>query len=293
MIRRVFPRPASFAFTLALFLLLPAVTLPAQNAGLGESEAQKCEEKIASVRRDVLSKYDDTLNELQVGFQKAADLEGALAIRDERQRLANEQALADKDVVTVPKSLRTAQMQTLGKLKELITQLVQETVPRLIELKRSLTIAGKLDEAVAVRAAIERLQNSHAPVSRPDPGSVVTADALLQAYAADRARADKTYKGQKMAVRGVIGGFRQDQADSKFFHVFLAGANGGWVQCAFSTAEYRFREEQQFNNTFLIVTAKAGEGSAMRWQKGQSADIRGVCDGFDDVVRLSKCDVVR
>lgn len=293
MISRALSGPPSFAFAITLFLMLLAFPLSAQNAGLGESEAQKCEEKIAAVQRDVLSRYDDALNELQLGFQKAADLENALAVRAEKQRLATEQALADKDLVTEPKSLRTLQIQTLGKMKELIKQLVQETVPRLIELKRSLTVGGKLDEAVAVRAAIERLQNGHAPVSRPEPGSVVSADALLQAYAADRVRADKTYKGQKMAIRGVIGGFRQDQADSKLFHVFLSGTTGGWVQCAFSTAEYRFREEQQFNNTFLIVTAKGGEGSAVRWQKGQSADIRGVCEGFDDVVRLGKCDVVR
>jgi hypothetical protein len=265
----------------------------APNSALGESEAQKCEEKIASVRRDVLSRYDDALNELQVGFQKAADLEGALAVRAERQRVSTEQTLSDEDLVTEPKSLRTVQTQMLAKMHELTTQLLQETVPKLVELKRSLTVAGRLDEAVAVRAIIERLQTNHAPISRPQAGSIVTTDTLLQAYAADRARADKTYKGQKITVRGIIAGFRGDPADSKLFHVFLAGAGTSMVQCAFSTGEYRFREEQQFNNTFLIVTPKANESTTVRWQKGQITDIRGICDGFEEVVRITKCDLAR
>ena len=58
-----------------------AAALPAQNVNLGESEALKCEEKIASVRRDVLGKYEDSLGELQATLQKAADLEGSLAVR--------------------------------------------------------------------------------------------------------------------------------------------------------------------------------------------------------------------
>ena len=33
------------------------------------------------MRRDVLNRYDAALQELQVNFQKAADLEGAVAVR--------------------------------------------------------------------------------------------------------------------------------------------------------------------------------------------------------------------
>src|SRR4029434_11040784 len=65
----------------------------AQTLNVGESEGQKYEERIASVQRDVLGRYDDSLAELQLGFQKAADLEGALAVRAERQRVAADQSL--------------------------------------------------------------------------------------------------------------------------------------------------------------------------------------------------------
>jgi len=291
--RRILRSVVCFCAFVLAWQLQGSHLLHGQTAAPGEAEAQKCEERIASVRRDILGRYDDALNELQLGLQKAADLEGALAIRAERQRLSQEQTLAESDLVNEPKTLRALQVQMIAKMKELISQLVQDTVPKLIELKRSLTVAGKLDDAVTVRTAIERLQTSHIPISKPNPLESIPAETLLQAYSADRARADKTYKGQKITVRGVVGAFRQDPNDAKQFHVYLAGNSAGWVQCAFSTADFRFREEQQFNNTFLVVISRSNENASVRWQKGQTAEIRGVCEGFDEAVRVTKCEFVR
>jgi len=276
----------------------PALAAPPPapaGANLGESEALKCEEKIASVRRDVLGKYEDGLGELLNTLQKAADLEGALAVRAERQRVAQEHTLSEKNLVAEPKSLRLFQAQQLAKMHELVAQIVQDALPKLIELKRSMTVAGKLDEAVAVRTAIEKLQNSHVPVSRPDAGSVVPAETLLLAYAGDRSRADKTYKGQKITVRGVVGGYRQDPADAKFYQVYLGGGNSGiFVQCSFSATEFRFREEKSgFGATTLVITPKDSDTAAARIQKGQGLEIRGVCEGLDEVVRLGRCDLAK
>ncbi|MDB6155775.1 MAG: hypothetical protein JWL90_4228 [Chthoniobacteraceae bacterium] len=274
-------------------VLVLSVKLYAQAVSPGETEAQRCEEKIASVQRDVLGKYEDGLQELQNGFQKAADLDGALAVRAERQRVTTEGRLGDEHLVAEPKTLRALQVQNITRLKDLTAQLVQETVPKLLEFKKSLTIAGKLDEALAVRAAIERLQNGYVPLTRAEAGALVPGDTLLQAYAADKARADKAYKGQKIAVRGVFGGFRQDANDPKLYQVYLAGSNGGWVQCTFSLAEFRFREEKQFNNLVSVVVPKGDENAAVRFQKGQTVEIHGICEGFDEVVRLGKCDYAR
>jgi len=278
---------------LAAVLLSSAPAFP-QTGAMGEAEAQKCEEKIASVRRDVLGRYDTSLQELQVGFQKASDLEGALAVRAERQRLMTDSTLSEENFVAEPKALRALQAQMVAKIQELTAQLVQETVPKLIELKKALTVAGKLDEAVTVRSAIERLQNKNLPIQRQETGSVVPADALLQAYSADRSRADKTFRGQKLVVRGIVGGFRQDQNDPKTFLIFLAGAgSSGWVQCGFSTADFRFREETQFNTTVLVISTKADPNPIARLQKGAPAEIRGKCDGYDEVIRLSQCEIPR
>ena len=284
--------PAAFALALSLAPLLAAPN-PVSSANLGETEALKCEEKIASVSRDVLGKYEDGLGELQNNLQKTADLEGALTVRAERARVAQEHTLSERNFVAEPKALRTLQAQQVAKLQELVAQVVQDTLPKLIELKKSLTVAGKLDDAVAVRTAIEKLQNSHVPVARAETGSTVPAETLLLAYSGDRSRADKTYKGQKITVRGVVGGYRQDPADAKFYDVYLAGATGsGFVQCVFSTNEYRFREEKNaFGAVTLVIVPKDGDNATVRIQKGQSLDIRGQCEGLDEMVRLGRCEV--
>ena len=246
------------------------------------------------MKRDILNKYTDALAELQAQLQKAADLDGALAVRGERERLKAEDVLSEAQFVQEPKALRAIQQQHVTKMRELIAGLVGESVPKLVELKKTLTVAGRLDEAVTVRAAIERLQNDHVPIAKPSAGEVVAADALLTAYAADRARADKTYKGQKITVRGLVGGFRQDPADTKHYVVFLTRAGGGstagWVQCAFNGNDLRCREEKQFNINTLIISGKDGDTLA-RVQTGQTMEIRGVCEGFEEVVHLTKCEL--
>jgi hypothetical protein len=254
---------------------------------------QRCEDRIVAVRRDVLNKYDDALAELQITLQKAADLEGAVAVRAERQRLAGEPALSEKDFVAEPKALRALQTQTVGKMQELVTQLVVETVPRLVELKKQLTVAGKLDEAIAVRVAIEKLQNGYLPATRIEAGAIVTAETLSIAYGGDRARADKIYKGQKFSVRGAVGAFRPDPADGKSYQVFLTGGTaGGWIQCTFPAGENRFREEKGGGNVALLaITGKDGE--TVRLQRGSAIEVRGVCEGWDEAVRMAKCELAR
>jgi len=274
-------------------LLCWAPGVRAQSAAAGEAEAQKCAERIAAVRRDTMGKYADALAELQSSVQKAADLEGALAGRKERSRVAAEQSLADKDYVVEPKVLRQLQTQTSVRLQDLLTQLVSETVPKLVELKRHITVSGKLDEAVSVRTAIETLQNSYLPAVKIENGAVVAPDTLVAAYTADRARADKIYKGQKIVVRGVVGGFRPDPNEPKNYHIFVTGgASGGWLQCTFHGSDHKFREEKgSYNVPILVISAK--DGDVARIQKGAALDLRGTCDGWDESVRLSHCDFVR
>lgn len=285
----------NFRIVVALIIFCGALarTAMAQSAAAGEAEAQKCVDRIAAVQRDVINKYDDALAELQISLQKAADLEGAVAVRAERQRLAGESALSEKDFVAEPKALRTLQAQTAGKMQDLVTQLVAETVPKLVELKKQFTVMGKLDDAIAVRGAIEKLQNAYLPATRVESGSIVPADALIVAYGGDRARADKIYKGQKIIVRGSVGAFRPDPTESKSYQVFLTGgAAGGWVQCSFPGGENRFREEKAGSNVLLLViTGK--DGDTVRLQRGSLIEVRGVCEGWDEAVRLAKCEIAR
>jgi hypothetical protein len=259
---------------------------------IGEAEAQRVEEKIATVRRDVLGKYELSLGELQNQFQKAADLDGALAVRSERTRLNTEQALSEKNLVNEPKSLRNLQESTLRRMQDLVSGVVNEAVPKLVDYKKQLTVEGKLDEAVAVRQAIERLQNANVPVTRAEAGGIVGAETILQAYSADRSRADKTYKGVRFVVRGLNGGYRIDPNDAKSLHVFVGGQNTtGWVQCSFNLAQWRYREEKIGAVTYLVLIGR--DGGETRLGKGLQVDILGDCHGWDELVKMTKCDVSR
>lgn len=277
---------------IAFALALGGSVARSQSVDSGQVEAAKCLERIAAVERDVLGKYEDTLGELQLQFQKAADLDGALAVRAERQRLQADRRLTEKHLVKEPRSLQTMQQQAIAKISELTAALVNETVPKLVELKKALTIGGKLDDAVTVRGLIEKLQNDHVRLERPENGQFIPAESLLLAYAADRERADKTYKGVRLSLRGVVGAYRQDPADNRNYIVFLnKGANSGWISCLFDTGNLKFREEKQFNTSQLVVVDR-GEVIA-RIQVGQPLDVQGTCEGFQDTVRLTKCEIVR
>ncbi len=262
------------------------------GASLGESEAQKIEDKIATVRRDLLSKYETQLGELQLQLQKVADLEGALAVRDERVRIHTEQALSSANFTADPKSLRTLQQTTLTKMNDLVSGVVSESLPKLIELKKQLTVDGRLDDALAVKQAIERLQNANVPITRAEAGGIVPAETLLRAYSADRSRADKTYKGVRIAVRGVVAGYKLDPENAKNLLVFItsSGAAGG-VQCSFSLDRWRYREDRSGTGVVLVLIPK--DGSEARITKGAQADILGDCTGWDEMVKLAKCDVPR
>jgi hypothetical protein len=286
-------------FRLAVLVVLAVASLHAQGpapalvpANIGEVEAQKVEDKIATVRRDILGKYETSLGELQNQFQKAADLEGALAVRAERTRVGTEQALSDKDMVKEPKSLRALQQTMMTRMQDLVAGVVAESLPRLIEHKKQLTIDGRLDEALSVKQAIERLQNANVPVNRTDAGSMVPADQVIQAYSADRARADKTFLGVRFVIRGSVGGYRIDPADAKVLQVYLSGQSAtGWVQCGFNLNQWRYREDRIGALTYLVLIAK--DGSETRLAKGLQADILGDCNGWDEMVKFAKCDIAR
>ena len=262
------------------------------GASLGESEAQKIEERIVTVRRDLLSKYETQLGELQLQLQKIADLEGALTVRDERTRVHAEQALSAANFASDPKSLRTLQQTTLTKMNDLVSGTVAESLPKIVELKKQLTVDGRLDDALAVKQAIERLQNANVPITRAESGGIVPAETLLRAYGADRLRADKTYKGVRIAVRGVVAGYKLDPENGKSLLIYLTGGTtAGWAQCAFNLAQWRYREDRSASGMVLVLIPK--DGGEVRVSKGSQMDILGDCTGWDEMVKLTKCDVPR
>ena len=75
-----------------------------------QTEVDRCERNMKAVRVEIGNRYEKRLSELRAVFQKAGDLEGALAVRAEEQRaLAEpERPLESRHLVEEPRSLKEA-----------------------------------------------------------------------------------------------------------------------------------------------------------------------------------------
>ncbi len=281
-------------FCLAVIALLPLRALAVPMAGVGQAEADKCEQEINALTSDILSKYATSLAGMLTAYQKAADLESALTVRSEISRLKSEQMLTEQSFVAEPKTLRELQAQTYGKIRDFSAQILQTHLPKLTELKKSLTVEGKLDEAVAIRELAGQLQDKFGATVRLNSGVPVPAETLLQDYAADKTRADKLYKGKRLTISGSVAGFQQDPADENNYYVYLtAKGNSSLVQCSFPKQNLNIKEEKQgLGNVVLSIAPKkaaAKPGSDTKVFKGMNMNVQGMCEGLDKWILITKC----
>jgi hypothetical protein len=261
-----------------------------------QTELDRCERNMKAVRTEIGNRYEKKLQELRASFQKAADLEGALAVRSEEQRIASEpeRPLEARHLVEEPRGLKEVQAELLSKQSEMIAQIVLEAVPKLVEMKKTLTIAGKLDEAVEVRSAIQRLQDATTPAQRLPNGAFVSAEEVYQSYQSSKERADKIYRGVKLLLRGRVAGIRPDPREPGAVTLVLyGGLEGALVDCAFPQGEYRVREERQGQSIVYVVGHTNNDSGALRVQRGAVAEFMGRCDGSDGGIRFSGCSLPR
>jgi hypothetical protein len=294
---RFAPRALFALLPLCLFLVAPLQAGAQMLAkDIVQAEVDRCERSMKSVRVEIGNRYEKRLLELRTGFQKAGDLEGALAVRSEEQRAHAdpERPLESRHLVEEPRSLKELQSELLGKQSEMIAQIVLEAVPKLVEMKKTLTVAGKLDEAVEVRVAIQRLQDATSPAQRLSAGAQVSAEEVYQAYQSSKERADKTYRGVKLLLRGRVAGVRPDPREpGALTLVLFGGVEGALVDCAFPPGEYRVREERQGQTVVYVVGHANNDSGALRVQRGGVAEFTGRCDGSDGGLRFSGCGLPR
>ncbi len=268
-----------------------AQTPTAPNADVWKMELKRAEDETRSVRIEIGNLYRRKLADLRAGFQKAADLENALTVREQEKHLEESAVpLEAKDVVGAPRSLREAQLELLTRQRDLLGAVLQKALPRLVEAKRALTVAGKLDEASEVLNAIGSLYDTllGAPEKTAN-GTAVLAEDLYMAYQAARKRADQVYKGRTLALRGRALGIRPDPRDSTaVVLVVYAEVEGGFIDCAFG-GNLRVREERQGQNVTFVVSHGPADANPLRFQKGSGVEVFGKCEGWDEGVRLVEC----
>ena len=283
---------------LAMILLLSspvfAQTGSPAVADAWRQDLTKVERRIQEVRVEIGNRYEKKLGELRAGFQKLGDLENAVVIRDEERRLVGADiALDPQYLVHEPRALREAQIELLGKQKEMLTQIVQESLQKLVELKKTLTVSGRLDEALEVRRSIADLQDIVSPAERVENGTTVAADELFQTFQSSRMRADKMYKGRNLVLRGKVAGVRPDPRDpSVTVLVVYGGGEGMFIDCAFS-GDYRISEARQGGSVGYSVSKGANDPAPTKLARGAVIEISGRCEGWDAGVRFGNCSVFR
>jgi len=283
----------------AVFLFLgvclaPLYPVAAQVGSLEavQAEVSRTDRQIHEIRVEIGNRYEKKLLELRAGFQKVADLENSLLIRAELQRLATDtdRPLDARNLVDEPRALREVQSELLSKQSEMITQAVQLTLPKLLEVKKSLTMAGKLDEAVEVRTALQHLQDESSPAQRLANNALVTAEEVFQAYQSSKERADTVYRGPKLLLRGKVAGVRPDPKEpGAFTLVLFGGVEGALVDCAFPSDAYRVREDRVGQNVVYVVARTNNDPNVLRVQRGTLVEIAGKCEGAEGSVRFGNC----
>jgi hypothetical protein len=268
-----------------------AQTSVAPNAELWKGELKRAEDDTRTVRTEIGNLYRRKLAELRAGFQKAADLESALVVR-EQEKLVEESPipLDFKDVVGAPRTLREAQIELLTKQRDLLGAVLQKTLPKLVESKRAFTVAGRLDEATEVLNAIGSFYDSLlGPPEKIANGTAVLAEDLYMAYQAARKRADQVFKGRTIALRGRALGIRPDPRDAaSSVLVVYAEVEGGFIDCVFK-GNFRLREERQGQNVSYVVNQGPTDANTFRFQKGTSIEVFGKCEGWEDGLQLKEC----
>jgi hypothetical protein len=137
--------------------------------------------------------YVQSLTVLEKKYVGAGNLDGVIAVRNERLRFEVDKALVEKDLVANPPDLAAAQTWLLDAPKRAdmermrgIGTLTRQYSDALERLKVQLTKSGQIQDALSVKAEIDRLVSSvpkpptpptlrtqHSPVTPPSPPSDV------------------------------------------------------------------------------------------------------------------------
>ena len=140
----------------------------------------QCEQAIRDRIATSQAQYAKELEALMKSFQAKGELESLFAVKNERERFMNAGRIEDANIVQAPAELRELQQ----KYKALPERIGQETalgyVKALEEQKKNLTVEGKLDEAMAVKKDIEKIQARYSvEATKPRPPHMIVGKWLV------------------------------------------------------------------------------------------------------------------
>lgn len=121
----------------------------------------QCDELVLQRIAPSQTLYANELAALMKMFQTKGDLENALAVKKEKERAGKERRIEDGNIVHTPVELQNLQLKYRAAQGKIAQQTAKEFLTKLEARKKKLTLEGKLDEALAVKKDIEKIQRRY------------------------------------------------------------------------------------------------------------------------------------
>ena len=134
-----------------------------------EDPVAACEEMIRKKRVSLQAQYVGELEALEKASQAKGALEDIFAVKAERQRYLETPILAESNLVETPSSLRELQEKYFELQGGLAAKVVEEVVGRLEQQKQTLTIEGKLDEALQAKNDADKIARRFLALPKTPP----------------------------------------------------------------------------------------------------------------------------
>jgi len=160
---------------LPILSLLPALASSALDSDLPELDryratfeagVERIEKGHSESLKALPARYAASLKTLEAKLQKSADLDGVLAVRQERKRFEEQKEVPESAVLETPSALHDLQAQyrdapnslELARARKL-TELAQNYLGALRKAQANFTRKGEIEKAVLLKTEIERVQS--------------------------------------------------------------------------------------------------------------------------------------
>ncbi len=121
----------------------------------------RCDDEIRKQSAPIRERYQEDLDALAKSYQAQGDLDNLLAVKSEQERFSKSAKIDLPDIVRTPQKLRELQEKYRESFSKTARSVARQHVADLEELKRTLTVDGKLDEAIAVQSQIRALKQKY------------------------------------------------------------------------------------------------------------------------------------
>ena len=121
----------------------------------------QCEEEIKQKVVPIQTQYAQELEALAQSYQAKGELGNVIAVKNEQDRFMNVRRIEGDNIVPSPEGLKKLQTKYKALTEQIEQQIAKRYLMSLEQQQKSLTIVGKLDSAMGINDAIEKIQQRY------------------------------------------------------------------------------------------------------------------------------------